>query len=233
MIKTRVPQRTGPIDQNLAALMTPVATAEPSLESFPIGFQAIVIGSSGAIGAAVLQLLAANPRCGRVVGLHRGSVPPIDFNEPQSIDVAAQTLAGGGPFHLIINATGSLHGDGYMPEKRLADLAADRMVQSFQINAIGPALVIKQFARLMAPDRAVFALLSAKVGSISDNRLGGWYSYRASKAALNMLIKTAAIELTRSNRNSVLVAFHPGTVASRLSQAGLETMSGPGRIVRF
>ena len=105
-----------------------------------------------------------------------------------------------------------------MPEKRLADLSSRQMQATFQANAIGPALLMRHFVPLLAGDRAIMAMLSAKVGSIGDNRLGGWYSYRASKAALNMLVKTAAIEAARTQKNSVLVALHPGTVNSRLSQ---------------
>ena len=105
-----------------------------------------------------------------------------------------------------------------MPEKRLADLNYPQMEATFQANTFGPALVLRHFAPLLHGERAIMAMLSAKVGSIGDNRLGGWYSYRASKAALNMLIKTAAIEVARSQKNSVLVALHPGTVNSRLSR---------------
>jgi NAD(P)-dependent dehydrogenase (short-subunit alcohol dehydrogenase family) len=92
------------------------------------------------------------------------------------------------------------------------------MLKTFQVNAIGPAMVMRHFSRLLDPQRGVMAFLSAKVGSIEDNRLGGWYSYRASKAALNMFVKTAAIELKRTNPNAVILALHPGTVNSRLSK---------------
>ena len=105
-----------------------------------------------------------------------------------------------------------------MPEKRLDDISADQLMDLIKINAIGPALTIKCFAKLLDPKNSIMATLSAKVGSIEDNRLGGWYSYRASKAALNMLIKTAAIEFARTKPNTTLVAIHPGTVNSGLSQ---------------
>jgi NAD(P)-dependent dehydrogenase (short-subunit alcohol dehydrogenase family) len=105
-----------------------------------------------------------------------------------------------------------------MPEKRLEDLNADQLSELIQINAVGPALTIKYFSKLLDPQNSVMATLSAKVGSIEDNRLGGWYSYRASKAALNMLIKTAAIELARTKPNTALIALHPGTVNSNLSK---------------
>jgi NAD(P)-dependent dehydrogenase (short-subunit alcohol dehydrogenase family) len=105
-----------------------------------------------------------------------------------------------------------------MPEKKLEDLQLDQLMELMKINAIGPALTIQHFSKLLDQKNSVMATLSAKVGSIEDNRLGGWYSYRASKAALNMLIKTAAIEFGRTKPNSALIALHPGTVNSRLSQ---------------
>ena len=127
-------------------------------------------------------------------------------------------MAGQGPFQLIINAAGVLHGADFMPEKRLADLDQAQLLATFQVNTFGPALLLRHFSGLLDRRRGVLAMLSAKVGSIGDNRLGGWYSYRASKAALNMLVRTAAIEVRRSQPNAVLLALHPGTVTSRLSQ---------------
>jgi NAD(P)-dependent dehydrogenase (short-subunit alcohol dehydrogenase family) len=188
------------------------------MNSLPHGFNALVIGASGTIGAAFVDLLENSPRCGSVRGLHRHSTPPIDFGDEHSIAAAAHALASGPRFHLIINAAGLLHTEAFMPEKRLADLDYLQMQATFQANTFGPALVMRHFAPLLANERAIMAMLSAKVGSIGDNRLGGWYSYRASKAALNMLVKTAAIEVARSQKNSVLAALHPGTVNSRLSQ---------------
>jgi short-subunit dehydrogenase len=105
-----------------------------------------------------------------------------------------------------------------MPEKRLDDLNAEQLSELFKINTIGPALTIRYFSKLLDPKNSIMVNLSAKVGSIEDNRLGGWYSYRASKAALNMLIKTASIELTRTKPNVALIAMHPGTVNSGLSK---------------
>ncbi|MBV2134661.1 SDR family NAD(P)-dependent oxidoreductase [Pseudomonas sp. MAP12] len=188
------------------------------MDSFPDGFRALVIGASGAIGGALVAALQGDPRCALVVGLDRHSQPAIDFAAEQSIAAAAETLAVQGPFHLIVNAAGILHGEAFMPEKKLADLNYAQLLATFQVNTFGPALVLRHFSRLLDRRRSVLALLSAKVGSIEDNRLGGWYSYRASKAALNMLLKTAAIEVRRSNPNAVLLALHPGTVNSRLSQ---------------
>ena len=188
------------------------------MDSLPGQFHALVIGASGAIGSAFVALLEAETRCASVRALHRHSCPPLDFAVPDSIAQAAHLLGAGPRFHLVINAAGLLHNDSLMPEKRLADLDAARMQSVFQANTIGPALILRHFVPLLAGERAILAMLSAKVGSIGDNRLGGWYSYRASKAALNMLVKTAAIEVARTRPDNVLVALHPGTVSSRLSQ---------------
>ncbi|GGC16115.1 SDR family oxidoreductase [Pseudoduganella buxea] len=187
------------------------------LHTLPDQFHALVIGATGTIGAAFVELLEHSPRCASVLGLHRNSAPAIDFADETSVARAAAALAGR-RFHLIVNATGLLHSGAFMPEKRLADLGYAQMQATFQVNTFGPALVLRHFTPMLAPERAIMAMLSAKVGSIGDNRLGGWYSYRASKAALNMLVKTAAIEVARTHKNSVLVALHPGTVNSRLSQ---------------
>ena len=189
-----------------------------SFESFPSGFKALIIGASGGIGAAMLAQLQADPRCGLALGLHRHSQPPLDFDDEASVASAAASLALQGPFHLIINAAGLLHAAQFMPEKKLGDLNYAQLLATFQVNTFGPALLLRHFSKLLAPERAVLAMLSAKVGSIEDNRLGGWYSYRASKAALNMLLKTAAIEVKRSQPQAVLVALHPGTVNTALSQ---------------
>ncbi len=188
------------------------------MDSLPDGFHALVIGASGTIGAAMVELLAASPRCASVRALHRHSAPPIDFADEASVERAASALADGPRLHLVVNAAGVLHCDAFMPEKRLADLHYAQMQATFQANAFGPALVLRHFAPLLDRERAIMAMLSAKVGSIGDNRLGGWYSYRASKAALNMLVKTAAIEVARTQGASVLVALHPGTVNSALSR---------------
>jgi NAD(P)-dependent dehydrogenase (short-subunit alcohol dehydrogenase family) len=187
------------------------------MDSFPQGFRALVIGASGGIGAALVAALRDDPRCAAVIGLSRSSQPALDLADAASIERAAAKVAGQGSFHLIINAAGVLHGSNFMPEKRLADLDYDQMLSTFQANTFGPALLLRHFCGLLDRQRGVFAMLSAKVGSIGDNRLGGWYSYRASKAALNMLIKTASIEVRRSQPNAVLLALHPGTVNSRLS----------------
>ncbi len=188
------------------------------MSSLPDQFHALVLGASGTIGAAFVALLKASPRCASVVALQRSGAPQLDFADEDSVAQAAQALSAGPRFHLIINAAGLLHSEAFMPEKRLADLNYKQLQATFQANTFGPALALRHFVPLLDRERAIMAMLSAKVGSIGDNRLGGWYSYRASKAALNMLVKTAAIEVARSQQNSVLVALHPGTVNSRLSQ---------------
>jgi NAD(P)-dependent dehydrogenase (short-subunit alcohol dehydrogenase family) len=188
------------------------------MNSLPDQFRAMVIGASGGIGQAFVQQLSANPRCAEVVGLHRQSCPPINFDNEASVTCAADALRSSGKFHLIINAAGLLHTADFMPEKKLGDLSYAQLEATFRVNTFGPALVLRHFTPLLDAERAVLAVISAKVGSIEDNRLGGWYSYRASKAALNMLLKTAAIELKRSNPNAVLVSLHPGTVNTGLSK---------------
>lgn len=181
----------------------------------------VVIGASGGIGAA----LAASRTALR---LSRRSVPRLDLLDEASIAAAAE--AAGTGLRLVIDATGVLDRHGFAPEKSWRQLDAAHLAASFAINATGPALLMKHFLPRLARDgRAVFATLSARVGSIEDNRLGGWYAYRASKAALNQLVRTAAIELARSHPQAICVALHPGTVATDLSarfaKAGLEVQS--------
>lgn len=182
---------------------------------------AVVVGGSGGIGSAlVAHLSAVSPQ---VLSLGRHSAPALDLLREDSIAHAADWLrthaqAQGLPVRLVIDATGWLHGEGWMPEKSWRQLDAAHMAHAFALNAIGPALLMKHFLPILPRQgRAVFATLSAKVGSIGDNRLGGWYSYRAAKAALNQLVRTAAIELARSHPHAVCVALHPGTVETALS----------------
>jgi NAD(P)-dependent dehydrogenase (short-subunit alcohol dehydrogenase family) len=189
------------------------------VNSLPEGYRALVIGASGAIGAALVRQLRSDARCAQVIELSRSSQPPIDFDKEESIAAAADRLYIPGPLHCIINAAGALHGAFGRPERRLDQLNYAHMQALYRINAMGPALLMANFAPLL-PRRepGVFEVLSAKVGSIADNRLGGWYSYRASKAALNMIVKTASIEVARTHPLAVLVALHPGTVRSALSE---------------
>ena len=195
------------------------------LTSFPAPSLAIVIGATGGIGAAVVAQLQAQSQFTRVVGLSRSTQPALDLLNEASIQACAQNIASLAlPVRLVVDATGTLHGDGMQPEKSWQQLDAVQMAHVFAINAIGPALLMKHFLPLLPKSgKAVFASLSAKVGSIGDNRLGGWYSYRASKAALNQLVHTAAIELRRRAPEAVCVVLHPGTVATTLSSPFAKT----------
>jgi NAD(P)-dependent dehydrogenase (short-subunit alcohol dehydrogenase family) len=187
------------------------------MQTLPEGYRALVVGASGAIGTALLERLSADARCGMALGLHRRSEPGLDLLDETTVAAAAARLREQGPFQLVVNAAGLLHGPDLMPEKKVGDLSLAGMQQVFAINTFGPALLLRHFAPLLDRRCGRMAFLSAKVGSIGDNRLGGWYSYRASKAALNMLVKTASIELRRTHPGAVLLALHPGTVSSRLS----------------
>lgn len=183
------------------------------------GYRALVLGSSGSLGQAWLQALQADPRCAGVTGLSRGTAPAIVLEDEASLRQAAQAVADAGALHLVLDATGALQIDGRGPEKRLDELDGGALVRAMQVNAIGPALALKHFAPLLATgERVVWAKLSARVGSIEDNRKGGWYGYRASKAALNMLLQTAAIEIARRRPLAVVAALQPGTVRSALSR---------------
>jgi len=184
----------------------------------PKSFNALIIGASGTIGSSFVKLLENNSSCTQVIGIHRNSTHAINYQQPETIESAANSLTELGPFQLIINTIGALHSEQWMPEKKLDDLNSIQLTEMFNTNTIGPSLTIKHFSKLLDPRHGVMATLSAKVGSIEDNRLGGWYSYRASKAALNMIIKTASIEFARTKPNIALIALHPGTVKSNLSQ---------------
>ncbi len=174
----------------------------------------LVIGTGG-IGGALAALIGRDEA---VVSLGRRSTPAIELADEASIAGAAAALATMAPFHRIIVATGALSIDGRGPEKRLAELDPAGLARAFAVNAIGPALLLKHFSGLLPRrGRCVFAALSARVGSIGDNHLGGWYGYRASKAALNQIIRTASIEIARTRPEAVLLALHPGTVRSPLS----------------
>ncbi|WP_146590113.1 SDR family NAD(P)-dependent oxidoreductase [Puniceibacterium confluentis] len=172
--------------------------------------QALIIGSSGGIGSALCAALAA--RGVAVTGVSR-SHTGLDVTDEASVERHLGAMQG--PFDLILVATGALSLNGARPEKSLRALSAQALADQFALNATGPALVLKHAVRLL-PRRApaVFAALSARVGSITDNRLGGWYSYRASKSALNQILHGAAIELKRSHPELAVVALHPGTVGT-------------------
>jgi NAD(P)-dependent dehydrogenase (short-subunit alcohol dehydrogenase family) len=158
-------------------------------------------------------------RCAGVWGVSRQSTPGLDLLSEVSIAACAQDLAAQGPFHLVLDATGALTLNGRGPEKRLDELDAAHLLSALHLNAVGPGLLLKHFAPLLAcGQRVIWGKLSARVGSIEDNRKGGWYGYRAAKAALNMLLQTAAIEIARRRPMALVVALQPGTVQSSLSQ---------------
>ncbi|MDI1269785.1 MAG: SDR family NAD(P)-dependent oxidoreductase [Polaromonas sp.] len=185
---------------------------------------AVVVGAGGALGAALLAQLQHEGPYDRVLGLGRAGEIRIDYADEASIAAAAQAVANmcaesGLALRLLLVATGFLHGAQGQPERSWRHLDAGYLQQVFLVNTFGPALLIKHFFPLLPRQgRCVAGFVSARVGSISDNALGGWYGYRASKAALNQLVKTAAIELTRNNSESICVALHPGTVNTPLSQ---------------
>ncbi len=203
---------------------------------------AVVIGASGGVGRALCEQLRSDARYTQVLALGRSAGDAtgaldiaLDITVEASIEAATALIASavarsGTELRLVLDATGFLHGDGFEPEKSWRQIDAAHMAHAFAVNAIGPALLMKHLLPLLPRSgRAVFASLSAKVGSIGDNRLGGWYSYRASKAALNQLVHTAAIELARRQPQAICVALHPGTVATRLSgpfsKSGLEVQT--------
>jgi NAD(P)-dependent dehydrogenase (short-subunit alcohol dehydrogenase family) len=190
---------------------------------------AVVIGSSGGIGSALVTTLLRSERFERVLALARKPQIPerlsppegrlefghIDLEDEASIQKAAEQA---GEADLVLVATGALTTAESRPERSYRALSAESMIDMFRVNAVGPALVARSFLPLLPRNRrSVFAVLSARVGSISDNRLGGWHSYRASKAALNMLVRNLAIELTREKPEAVCVGLHPGTVETDLS----------------
>lgn len=207
---------------------------------------AVVVGASGGIGRALAERMIESRAYGRVVALSRQrpdgwaddarrAWAPLDILAEESIAAGARLVAALGVPTRIVVASGRLSGDGLTPEKSMRALNVEALVELFAVNAIGPALVAKHLLPLTPRDRpSLFAALSARVGSIGDNRLGGWYGYRASKAALNMLIHTLAIEHRRTRPQGVCAALHPGTVKTTLSapfQAGVpeEKLFSPKR----
>lgn len=221
--------------------MPPWAPTSDSFQRFGDDVTAVVSGASRGLGLAFCRLLLDVPRVRRVhaacrspetagdlSGLREGSggrldVLPMDVTREDSIADAAQRVeADGGPVNLILNVAGLLHDfdhGGGGPERRLADVTPDWLAESFRVNAAGPLLVAKHFhSQLPRRDHAVFASLSARVGSIEDNRLGGWYAYRGSKAAQNMFTRGLAIELKRRCAGIICVGLHPGTTDTGLSK---------------
>ena len=186
------------------------------MQSLPDSYRAVVIGSTGGIGAAFVDSLEADKNCSEIIRFSRSSNPAINFDDEDSIAKAAQSIDG--EIHLLLDATGFLSDEIIKPEKTLRTIDPAAMGRLFEINTIGPALLMKHFMPLLPKSGSgIFATLSARVGSIGDNELGGWYSYRASKAALNMLVKCASVELARKNSDLIVTALHPGTVETSLS----------------
>ncbi|WP_439148541.1 SDR family NAD(P)-dependent oxidoreductase [Sulfitobacter sp.] len=176
--------------------------------------QILIIGASGGVGSALATAYAA--RGDQVTGLSR-SVDGLDLTDEASI----QAHIGGlnGPFDVVLIASGALEIDGAEPEKTIKSITQKAMMDQFALNAVGPALVLRHAADLLPRDgRGVFAVLSARVGSIGDNKIGGWISYRSAKAAVNQIVHTASIELARSHKHSICVALHPGTVKTPFTE---------------
>ena len=240
------------IDLTQATVPPDPATASDSDGLNFSGGLALVIGASGGLGAALCQQLRSDTRFHQVLAAGRRGDPAISADTDLDLDIALpdessiaaaaahvdKLTRAGLPLRLVIDATGFLHGNGFEPEKSWRQLDAAHMAHAFAINAIGPALLMKHFLPLLPRSgKAVFATLSAKVGSIGDNRLGGWYSYRASKAALNQLVHTAAIELARQKSQAICVALHPGTVDTRLSsrfaRSGLQVQTPEAAAARL
>lgn len=196
----------------------PEPEAAPRPGSFPKPAVAVVFGAHGGIGGALVEALRAAGDFQHVIAFGRRTSPSIDLLDEASLESAASFAAARGPLRLVIDATGFLHDERQSPEKSWRQLNADWLARSFALNAIGPALIMKHVLPLLPRSgKAVFATLSARIGSIGDNRLGGWYSYRASKAALNQLVRTAAVEMARRSPDALCIALHPGTVATSLS----------------
>ena len=196
------------------------------MRSLVDGARAVVVGASGGIGAAFVEALARDPSIARVDALSRRPSDPggkvhthrIDVTDEASIEAAAGQLDDG-PLDLVLVTTGVLHDEaGLRPEKTWRHLDAAALQRAYAVNTVGPALVAKHLlAKLRRDHKAVFAALSARVGSIEDNRIGGWYAYRASKAALNQMLRTLAVELARRRPQAVCVGLHPGTTDTPLS----------------
>ncbi|MEJ8404058.1 SDR family NAD(P)-dependent oxidoreductase [Brevundimonas vesicularis] len=185
---------------------------------------AVVIGATGGIGRAMVERIVADGAFDTVWAVSRSGADvegsqglSADLEDEASLASAAERIGQGPAPTLIVVATGVLH-DGLQPERAFRQLDAEHLLRDYRVNAVGPALAAKHLLPLMPRDRrAVFAALSARVGSIGDNRLGGWHAYRASKAALNMILRNLSVEMARSHPQAVIAGLHPGTVATDLS----------------
>ena len=174
----------------------------------------LILGASGGIGSAMASACEAR---GDLVTCLSRRTDGFDITDENNVAKALGDVEG--PFDLVFVATGALEIDGAAPEKTIKSVTAKSMMDQFALNAVGPALVLSHAARLLPKDRpSVFAVLSARVGSIGDNQIGGWISYRSAKAAVNQVVRTASIELARSHREAVCVALHPGTVQTAFTE---------------
>lgn len=192
------------------------------------GLNIAIIGANGAIGGQFVKTLAKNYEPKSIYAFSRSKIDFglknvhshfINVEDEESIEEASKIASQNSKIDLVIVAIGILHDANLQPEKSLRDLDQEKFQKIFAINTIAPAIIAKHFLpKLNKENNAIFAALSARVGSISDNHLGGWYAYRASKAALNMLLKNCSIELKRSNKNAIILGLHPGTVDSNLSK---------------
>jgi NAD(P)-dependent dehydrogenase (short-subunit alcohol dehydrogenase family) len=197
----------------------------------------LIAGAGGGIGHAMVDSLICSGSASRVWALHRRPVssthPDVtwlqaDVTDPSSLGEAADVIRDGGGLDALIVSSGMLHHGDLAPEKSLADLNADHLQRLYAVNAVGPLMVLKACRDLLrGSERPIVCFLSAQVGSIADNRLGGWYGYRMAKAALNMAVKTASIELSRQKPSPIVVAVHPGTTRTALSNRFVEKRRKP------
>ena len=199
--------------------------ADIDLSGFGENLRVAVFGAGGGIGAAFVRHLSRHAAVDTVYSLSRrpmastDSIKSVRCDTTDENDIEEAVRSMDGPLQLVIVTTGILHDDSLEPEKANSALNGAMMAEVFRINTIAPALVAKHCLPLLDRDRkSVFAALSARVGSISDNRIGGWHSYRASKAALNQVVRTMSIELARKNKQAAIVGLHPGTVDTGLSE---------------
>ena len=189
----------------------------------PDDFHALVVGSSGALGGAFVKHLRMDRRCQNVSELSRTTHPNFDLSRPEDFSDLLKSLEMPAALSLIVDATGALSLSGLGPEKSLRALKATQIRLAMDVNAIGPMLLLSALMPLIKKSgRVLYIKLSARVGSISDNHKGGWYSYRSSKAALNMMLQSAALEWQRTNPAAQVIALQPGTVYSRLSKDYLQ-----------
>jgi NAD(P)-dependent dehydrogenase (short-subunit alcohol dehydrogenase family) len=198
---------------------------------------AVIVGATGGVGSALLEAVAGSGMFSRVHAVSRtayrgdGAISAhiADVTDDRSVERAAEAIAGDGPVGLVMVASGILHAVDIAPEKSLGAIDPKAFARLFAVNVIGPALIAKHFVPLLPKQgRSIFAALSARIGSIEDNRLGGWYGYRASKAALNQFIRTLAVELKRTRPEAIALALHPGTVMTELSKPFRRDAAKPG-----